>query len=75
MSVTKERLPVESGARLMLQRKHEGWLNFLEEYEPYARANPDDTWAQGQVRYALAEVKRIEKLLGIAANRADRPAR
>lgn len=74
MSRTKQRVPASEAVLTMLRNKHAGWVDFLAEYEPYARANPDDKWAQGQVRYAREEIKRIERMLGLAANRSERPA-
>jgi hypothetical protein len=61
--------------RTILQRQHEGYCRMLDELEPYARANPDDKWAAGQVRFAKREVARIAAKIGLSENRRDRPAK
>lgn len=68
-------LPVADRARIQLQNRHAGWVDFIEEYEKWVEQNPSDTWARGQLDYARKEVKRIAELLGQADNREPKPVK
>lgn len=70
---SRKPLPIADRARIQLENRHAGWCDFIEEYEPYCKANPHDVWARGQLHYAKKEVARIAKQLGLAENRDSKP--
>lgn len=73
MTTGKKPHPTSTRLMIRLEREHEAHLDLIAELEPYCRANPDDKWAAGQLRYSRKHAKRLEKKLGLATNRGERP--
>lgn len=73
MAIKRPRLDLGVRMRRSLERRHAGWIEYVEQLEPYVIANPDDRWAVGQLRYAKSEIVRLTEQLGLAVNRQDRP--
>ena len=69
----KKRLPVGERLRRAFAKEHESWIDYVAELEPYVRANPDDKWAAGQLKFAHRRIKELTEKIGAAVNRQDRP--
>lgn len=73
MSAKREPIPLAERMKVMLKNQHAGYTDLIEELTPYVKANPDDKWARGQLAFSIAKVKELNRRLGEAQNRADRP--